>query len=263
LYKIKRGKKERYLKDDAALEAFLLEASVRNLSLFPEGLAPLIGEPVKDLIDRIRTYVGRIERASRRVVPDVSDAWYALGGHVIDRSDDAKMKEVADGLVPVLERIAPGLHVGGIEMETDEDLGTQQIVVYTLRDGEERVSRLGGTPESEHMKNLVASLHEDLPLPLRLQPEGEPMHSWRALLSLVMEQARKGYEIQRYKGLGEMNPDQLWDTTMNPETRTLLQVGVENMTQADHIFSVLMGDAVDPRRNFIQENALNVRNLDI
>jgi DNA gyrase subunit B len=263
LYKVKRGKKERYLKDDMALDAFLLEQSVRNLSLFPEGAAPLTGEPVMGLIDRIRSYVGRIERASRRVVPDVADAWYALGGHAIDRSDSAKMQELSDGLVEVLERIAPELHVGGIEMETDEDLGTQQIVVYTLRDGEERVSRLGGTPESEHMKTLVASLHEDLPLPLRLQPEGEPMYSWRALLSLVMEQARKGYEIQRYKGLGEMNPDQLWDTTMNPETRTLLQVGVENMTQADHIFSVLMGDAVDPRRNFIQENALNVRNLDI
>jgi DNA gyrase subunit B len=162
-----------------------------------------------------------------------------------------------------LELSSPNLHSPNIEVVFDEDLGSYSVIVVTLRDGEERHSRLGHTPSSDGMKDLVLDLSTLLALPIRLQEGGPEIHSWSSLLSTIMEKARKGYEIQRYKGLGEMNPDQLWDTTMNPETRTLLRVEVENMTRADHIFSVLMGDAVDPRRSFIQDNALNVRNLDV
>ena len=114
---------------------------------------------------------------------------------------------------------------------------------------------------AEGLGRLIQRLHEELPLPITMADEKIP--SWISLMSITLTSARKGYEIQRYKGLGEMNPDQLWETTMDPETRTLMQVQVEDMSQADHIFSVLMGDAVEPRKKFIVNNALDVRNLDI
>jgi DNA gyrase subunit B len=263
LYKVKRGKKERYLKDDAALDAFLLEQGVKALTMFTASDTQITGEEAFAMLGKIQTYVGRLERAERRVLPDVGDAWYGLGGHLLDVKDKAAMEKASVGIREALELSSPNLHIPNIEVVFDEDLGSYSVIVVTLRDGEERHSRLGHTPSSDGMKDLVLELSTLLALPIRLQEGGPEIHSWSSLLSTIMEKARKGYEIQRYKGLGEMNPDQLWDTTMNPETRTLLRVEVENMTRADHIFSVLMGDAVDPRRSFIQDNALNVRNLDV
>ncbi len=263
LYKIKRGKKERYLKDDHALDVFLLEQGVRNLSLYPAQGDPLSGDEVGTTVDAIRRYVTRIERSEARVVPDVADAWYATNGHDVDSSDKAAMEKALTVLSEALERIAPDLHIADIGVVQEPNTGAYGVQVVSLRNGEERVSTLGHVPVGERLREMVQELHANVALPVRLSPEGQPFQSWRRLYARIMESARKGYEIQRYKGLGEMNPNQLWDTTMNPETRTLVQVKVDDLTQADHIFSVLMGDAVDPRRNFIQENALNVRNLDI
>ena len=137
-------------------------------------------------------------------------------------------------------------------------------MINTLRDGAERETVLGPlNDEATAFSTLLDTLTEKLPLPAQISGVLEPIHGWRQLLELVLSNARKGFEVQRYKGLGEMNPDQLWETTMDPERRTLLQVTVDNDTEADQIFSVLMGDQVDPRRSFIQTNALNVRNLDV
>jgi DNA gyrase/topoisomerase IV subunit B len=197
------------------------------------------------------------------VVPEVAETWYAMSGYTTDQTDKAAMTATSKQLQEALEQAHPNLHVADISVVHDADLDSYRILVSTLKNGEERISTLGGAKESERLSETVSALHKCAALPVRLSEKGEEIHGWATLFSTIVSTAKKGYEIQRYKGLGEMNPDQLWDTTMNPETRTLMQVGVENMTQADHIFSVLMGDAVDPRRNFIQENALNVRNLDI
>jgi DNA gyrase subunit B len=131
--------------------------------------------------------------------------------------------------------------------------------VYNLR------LSLLNTAEVRQLDRLKTSLHEvfkGLPS-LKTKDDTYPISGPLALLDLVMERGRKGLSIQRYKGLGEMNAEQLWETTLDPEVRTLLQVKVEHLDQASEIFSTLMGDIVEPRRDFIQENALSVRNLDI
>ena len=157
--------------------------------------------------------------------------------------------------------MAADLHISDIVIQNEED-SKPRIDVLSLRNGEERHTALYGSGHyAEGLNRLVQRLESDLPLPIKLGDEEIP--SWRTLMHTTLSSARKGYEIQRYKGLGEMNPDQLWDTTMDPATRTLMQVTVEDMSQADHIFSVLMGDAVDPRKKFIVDHALDVRNLDI
>ena len=159
----------------------------------------------------------------------------------------------------VINRVSPDLHIAGISVSTDEQ-GETRIEVRSLRNGEERTTMLFGQGHyTQGIHRLTEQLQEGFPLPITLG--GEQIHSWRALMDTTMSSARKGYEIQRYKGLGEMNPDQLWETTMDPETRTLSQVTVEDMNQADHIFSVLMGDAVDPRKKFIIDHALDVLQL--
>ena len=146
----------------------------------------------------------------------------------------------------------------------EDETVSYRLVISTLRDGTERQTVLGPLPEeADSFSRLVDMLADQLPLPAQISGVVEPIYGWRQLLELVLTNARKGFEVQRYKGLGEMNPDQLWETTMDPARRTLLQVAVDNPTEADQIFSVLMGDSVEPRRRFIQTNALNVRNLDV
>jgi DNA gyrase subunit B len=267
LYKVKRGRTERYLKDDAALEEFLVQQAAHALVLIPEGRDPLVGEGMLMEFERARKYARILERMARRALPEVVDAWYGLGGYRADLGDTAVATATMSALRTRLELIAPELHISSIEMApTGDDSEGPVVLVRTLRNGEERTTTLqAGLSEGggHGLERLADELHQGLPLPLRRSGDDLPLWSWRGLLDLVLGDTRRGYEVQRYKGLGEMNPDQLWETTMDPSKRTLLQVKVDDPVQADHIFSLLMGDEVDPRRNFIQNNALNVRNLDV
>ncbi len=143
--------------------------------------------------------------------------------------------------------------------------GGLAVRVETYRDGSPAETLVGRDmnvgEERGGLRRLVQELKEQIPLPLKLGED--TLHTFPDFLSRVMAIARKGYDIQRYKGLGEMNPEQLWETTMDPQNRTLLRVEVADLVEADTLFTILMGEQVDLRRDFIQENALNVRNLDI
>jgi len=140
-----------------------------------------------------------------------------------------------------------------VEVETELSGDIQRVRLY---------SHLG---DHETLTETHDALQELVQLPAKTKSGNleREAGSWGELLDHVLELAQRGYEVQRYKGLGEMNPEQLWETTMDPEVRTLQQVTVESLVDADQMFTVLMGDAVEPRRDFIQQNALAVRNLDI
>jgi len=261
LYKIKKGRTERYLKDDSALETYLIEQGARTLTLSWDG-GEVGGEELQSLVSIVGDYSRWIKRLDRRFEPVVLDSWLALGATEAG-TDKKALESWIEPLKTRLELVSPNLNLQ--EIKTVEDDGTYALEVTTLSDGHMLTFKLGHEvnehPEFKPIRSLASELQKKLPLPAKLGDV--EFHSWPAILEGVFNQARKGHEIQRYKGLGEMNPDQLWETTMDPTSRSLLQVQINDAIDADRIFTILMGDQVDPRRNFIQENALNVRNLDV
>jgi DNA gyrase subunit B len=275
LFKVKKGKSERYVKDEPALEKHLLDLALRSSSVSVGGAAtPLPREAVRQLLG----HAGEYERVMRRIAlrrrdervvdaavwagapreADLPDA-AALRDRVA-RAVEAKLAAVGPEALPVLWTVEADLEHGGSSLTAET---RRAGVVYRTRfDAEflrspdfQRLLALAGhtTALAEGPFRVVGGGRED-------EPEvATPVQ----LLRRVLELGRKGLSVQRYKGLGEMNPDQLAETTMEPTKRTLLQVKVEDAVEADLVFSTLMGDEVEPRREFIEKNALNAQNLDI
>ncbi len=263
LYRVKRGKKETYLKDDAELEAFLVGSGLGSLR-FETASGDLGGEELAAAVHVLNRYAARLRLHERIVSPDVLDIWFLSGG-LDEISDPAAEQDRLSLFVENLRRWLPELAQPSAELEVDPVTGERVVVLSGLREGVQRTLRFGGASEAgdlDHFRNIHRNLAELLPLPVKVGG-GDPVFTWWTLQEVLMRTVAKGYDVQRYKGLGEMNPEQLWTTTMNPEARTLVRVSVENQTDADEVFTVLMGDAVEPRRQFIERNALHVRNLDI
>ena len=272
LYKIKRGKQERYLKDEAMLEDHLIELGTDNVRLrATQDGNGLVGQPLQSFIKKVaRTekLMGLIVR--KRKNRTVVEALLLDDGFSDDTLKDEKALISLQGrLASYVNLTAPEQAPLSCALEEDAEHNCFKLIVSTRANGTGHQTVIDRefltSPEYREIKKLFNDLLA-IGMPPYSIEDGESktqVKSLAEILNYVMEGGKKGQYIQRYKGLGEMNPAQLWETTMNPETRVLLQVRIEDAVEADEIFSTLMGDEVEPRRKFIEEHALTVKNLDI
>ena len=272
LYKIKRGKQERYLKDEAMLEDHLIELGTDKVRLrATQDGNGLVGQPLQSFIKK----VARTEKLMGLIARKRKNRTVVEALLLDDSFSDETLKD-EKALISLQSRLASYVNLTAPEqtplscaLEEDAEHNCFKLIVSTRANGSGHQTVIDRefltSPEYKEIKKLFNDLLA-IGMPPYSIDEGESktqLKSFPEILNYVMEGGKKGQYIQRYKGLGEMNPAQLWETTMNPETRVLLQVRVEDAVEADEIFSTLMGDEVEPRRKFIEEHALTVKNLDI
>ena len=266
LYKVKRGSAEKYLKDDEALEEFLISDGLDGAVLVLEGGqgAERAGADLRTIVDaarRIRRVLGSIARRYNQPVVEQVAIAGALKPELLADQDQAE--QAADYVARRLNRVSADKGWAGTPTA---DGGLR--FVRTLR-GYEEVHVIDGplirSAEARQLDSHAVALQQTYrrPAVLRRRSEEVAVASPTELLDAVLAFGRKGLSVQRYKGLGEMNPEQLWETTVDPEARSLLQVSVSHADDADDLFETLMGDVVEPRRKFIQSHALDVANLDV
>jgi DNA gyrase subunit B len=261
LYKIKQGKDERYLKDDQEMKIYMLKSALNNAMLYPAADAlPIQSDALELLAKQYFLAEAVIERLSRFTAPEASHALLILPelslDNLIQAQSSAKQLEAACG--------------GSIKVvvETDET-GEHRLRLEKLYHGNYSVSYMDKDfmNGSDYVQiRQAAEILNGLIKPTAYIARGEQkraVSSFKQAIEWLLEEAKRGVNIQRYKGLGEMNPSQLWETTMDVTNRILLRVRIEDAISADEIFTTLMGDVVEPRRAFIEKNALGVKNLDV
>jgi DNA gyrase subunit B len=285
LFKVKRGKSERYVKDEAALEAYLQGLALESVRIAAgddgRELAPAA---VRRLLDAASEYTRGVEHlAVRRIDPRIVDGAVQAGlSAEVDLASAAALERALPRIAAKLEELHP--EIAGtytLRAQSDVEHGSARLAATTRRSGLATLTTLDAellrSAELQRLSALAAAMRAEGEPPYRIlggEPDGaaavpgeagapERFASGSQLLKRVLELGERGLSIQRYKGLGEMNPEQLSETTMQPERRTLLQVKIEDAVEADLVFSTLMGDDVEPRREFIEENALRVQNLDV
>ena len=272
LYKTKKGKQEQYVKDDAALQEYLLQTALDKTNLHVNPEAPALSGPgLAALATQYMAVMAAIQRLSRRYNAAVLEC--ILYMPALEEVDLHDMSKVEAWCVELQERINARQKAGEhytVLADKDEDHEGFTIrlrkMTHGITSSEQQIpSEFFASAEYGRMVALGEQLDGLLGDGAYVQrgEKQKSVTSFRQVMEWLMDEAKRGQHIQRYKGLGEMNPDQLWDTTMNPETRRMLQVKIEDAVAADEIFTTLMGDQVEPRREFIESNALSVSNLDV
>jgi DNA gyrase subunit B len=271
LFKVKKGKSERYLKDEPAMEAHLVEQGVRGWEIVREGAESLGEDDLKALGEQAQRLKRRLDalgvRRDRRILAGLLEGARLLPNALSDQGAvEAAITEMEAWLSRNHPNILPLIHDTSVGEDQKAHLSFSSYVngVPRLTLIDEAFLRSQDWTELVELRDRLSTLVK-MPLRLRKGADGDEVlvESFDGLLAHIQTEGGRGLSVQRYKGLGEMNPEQLWETTMDPDARTLLQVRVDDTFAADQMFSVLMGDEVEPRRNFIETNALNVSNLDI
>jgi DNA gyrase subunit B len=271
LYKVKRGKQESYVKDDLELNSVLLQTALENAAVHVNSEAPpLQGQGLENLAHKYREVQAIIKRWSRRYDDRLLEQLIYMPEVTTENFDRPDwLRDWGQHLDQSLNALADGTRTYRVEVRGASDGHAARVIVHRTEHGTpsqkflpreffesaeyQRIADLARTLAGLIGEGAFVTRGED-----RLE-----IGSYKEAMKWLLDQARKGQTIQRYKGLGEMNPEQLWDTTINPDSRRLLRVKIDDAVMADDVFTTLMGDQVEPRREFIEKNALSVANLDV
>ncbi|MFI5390365.1 MAG: DNA gyrase subunit B, partial [Bacteriovoracales bacterium] len=271
LYKYKKGKAETYLKDDTALEKYLITNCLAGASVSADGRS-LPEEEAKSLVNKYNSYSKKLQSYDnhfdsmllKRLIEDseISSETFKDLNTLQSEMDQLK--------IYFKTRETETLKNYNFKVNTEKETHHNFVEITVKTSARTKKFKLNGgffsSAEYKDLENSFEGIKTYLKSKFEIslsEKEKRNFENLRDFASFVVENGKKGAYIQRYKGLGEMNPEQLWETTMDPARRTLLQVRIEDSIEADQIFSVLMGDEVEPRRQFVEENALNVRNLSV
>jgi len=269
LYKVKKGKQERYVKDDAELNAYMLQLAMENARLHVNDGAPALSETALESLAheymRVNLQFSRMERHVNRDILESMLNIKPLDKE--DLTDKAKVLAFGESLILELNQSLPA--TSQYTVQSIEEEGVFGVKLLRRVHGNEYEVDLEGhffkTPDYRTIAALAEKLDGMLGdgANIKRGERSQEVESFKQVMDWLLKEADRGITTSRYKGLGEMNPEQLWETTMDPETRRMLKVNIEDAIAADEVFDTLMGDQVEPRRDFIERNALSVSNLDV
>jgi DNA gyrase subunit B len=271
LFKVKKGKTERYLKDEGALNEHLADLAVEDVHLYLEGAQDFVtGRRLLPILKKMISFEALLARLNKKP-HEAAMLRVFVDEPGLDRDllkDQTALRKAVANVKKTLGLVFPKLEPT-LEILSDEEHQSNKVLCRMQASGStyglDVTHDLVGSADFRELQKLAPSAIGLGRAPFKLKAKGQEqeLRSTADLVKTILDLGKQGLGIQRYKGLGEMNPSQLWETTMNPEARTLLRVKLEDVTGVDEIFTILMGDEVEPRRNFIQTHALEVRNLDV